>query len=70
MRRDVRAIFIDEKERTARREAAPVRNGEVVQRNRDRQRDQHELEQTPTPLHILSAAFASSHKRSISSSSS
>jgi hypothetical protein len=38
MRRDVRAIFIDQEDRPARRQSAPKRHGEIVQR--DDQRDQ------------------------------
>jgi hypothetical protein len=58
MRRDVRAVFIDEKERAARGEAASVRDGEVVQRDghgQDRGDDEiaatlHAMHDFPSPL--------------------
>jgi hypothetical protein len=37
MRRDVRAIFVDDEQRTTRRQSAPMRHGKIVQRD-----DQHD----------------------------
>jgi len=65
-RRDVRAVLVDREQRGALRVAAAVRRKEVVQcdHQHEQQRIRRELSQA------RSAAFASSHSRSISSSSS